>query len=493
MTELARKTASGASLNLIVTVTRTVTQFAIVLPILARLLPPEKFGLVGMAMTLVAFLTMFNDLGISAALVRADHPNDRFWTSAFWTNTAMGASFTLVAFLTAPALAAFFQEPVVEPLARTLSIVLLMHCIFLVPMAWLQRNFRFGTIAAIDLCSILLSAIVAIWAAMSGYGVWALVFQQLTIYGVKMAGGLAVQRAPLLAGYDFGEIARVLGFSLKLTGANFITFVNRNTDKVLIGRILGAEALGFYGRAYQIMLVPVHSLAVGVNFALYPATSSIKSDMARLGRLYLRVISVLGAVIVPMMTGLAIVATPFVAFVFGPNWAPVRDVLVYLCFAGIIQSMIATTNVIWTTLGQSGVLLRWSLIRMVAFVAAFIIGVRMGSIEALAAAYLIPNIVLFGPYLHGTLKRIGLGWGHFAGALGPPLISTVVMSAALWAIQVLVPTLADWPAHLQLAVLVPGGMIAYGLAMLVLFHGYVREMLREARQLVLKQAPEPAE
>ncbi len=483
MNQLARKTASGAAINIFVTVSKTVIQFAIVLPILARLVPPAEFGLVGMAMAFVGFFTMFNDLGISAALVRADKPSDAFWSTAFITNLILGVSLTILAFLAAPYIAAFFNEALVEPLIKALSVILVLHCIFLVPMAWLQRNFRFKHIAIIDLVATVLAAVTAIWAAFEGYGVWALVWQQIVMFGIKMIGGLVAQRAPLKLKYNWSEIVAVLPFSLQLTGTGLVAFVNRNTDNVLIGRFLGAEALGFYGRAYQMMLMPVHTLSLGASFALYPAMSELKAETKRLGKLYMKSASVLGAITIPMMTGLAIVSVPFVDFVFGENWGPVAPVLRLLAFVGIIQSVLATANVVWKALGRSDVLLRWSLIRMAAFVLAFAIGINFGTLEALSLAYLIANIILFLPFQVSALHIVDLKLKDFIAALGPQIVSTVIMAAVLLSVMNSFPKLSLQPSYVQLGLLVGIGMIAYAMAMLVFFRTFVTDLLNEARAL----------
>ncbi len=492
MNPLARKTVNGAAVNMSVTVTKTVLQFVIILPILARVLEPEDFGLVGMAMAFVTFFTMFNDLGISAALVRADKPTPAFWSSAFWTNLALGSLLTLVAFLAAPLIAGFFSEPVVEPLVKALSWVLLMHCIFLVPMAWLQRNFRFSTIALIELTATLISAVVAIWTALAGFGVWALIWQQISMYSLKMLGGLIFHRAPIRLVYHLQEIIRVLPFSLGLTGTAFISFISRNTDNILIGRFMGSEALGFYGRAYQMMLMPVHSLANSAGFALYPAMSEIKHDTQRLGRVFLKSTSVLSALIIPMMTGIAIVSAPFVALMFGPKWDAVAPVLRLLVFAGILQSGIAVSNVVWKASGRSDVLLRWSLIRMVGFVGAFVVGIQLGTLSALAGAYLIVNVILYLPFQFEVLRRLDLSFGNLWSVIAPQVLSTLVMSICLLGLQHFVPALAGWPAYLQLSVLVPVGILTYGAAMVLLFRSFIRELVGDARALFFNRGRDAA-
>ncbi len=494
MSNLARKTIDGATLNVSTILFKTLLQFVVVLPILARIIPPEQFGYVGMAMAFVALFTMFNDLGISAALVRADEPSPAFWSTAFWTNIGLGTLMTVGTFLAAPAIAAFYREPVVEPLVQALSAMVLMHCIFLVPMAWMQRNFRFRTIAAIDLASTLLSAIVALVAAQQGLGMWALVLQQVVLYFVKMVGGLAAQRAPLGFRFDFSEIVAVLPFSLRLTGEAFVTFINRNADNILIGRFLGAEQLGFYGRAYQIMLVPVTSLSLGAGYALYPAMSSIKHETGRLRLVFLRSVAVLGGVALPMMTGLAMVSAPFVGLVFGPNWAPVVPVLSILAFVGVIQTVAGPANVLWKALGNSKILLQWALIRMVGFVIAFGIGVYFGSLVALSLAYLAANFILFVPLQWITLRHMGIAVADYLSAIVPSVVSSAVMAAGIYAVQQAWPGLDDLSSALQLAVLVPLGVVAYAATMYLVFRGFVRDLVDEARTLLIDRKPNaPAE
>lgn len=491
MSDIGRKTAGGAALNISVILLKTVIQFAVVLPILARVLPPAEFGLVGMAMAFVTFFTMFNDMGISAALVRAKAPSRGFWSSAFWINLGLGLSLTTLVWFCAPAIAGFYGQPTVEPLTRALAFILLMHCLFLVPMAWLQREFRFRTIAGIDLASTLLSAGVAVWMALEGYGVWALVAQQLVQFGVKAVGGFVFQRAPISLDWDAREIIEVLPFSLRLTGAGFIAFINRQTDNILIGKFLGAEALGFYGRAYQIMLVPVNSLSIGAGFALYPAFASMQTEMERFSRLYLRSLGLIAVVTLPMMTGLALVAEPFVALVFGPGWEPVVPVLAALSLAGMIQAVVGITNVMWKALGQSEVLLHWAIIRMFGFVSAFAFGVWMESIAILALAYLAVNVLLFLPFQLLALRRVGIASSEFLAAMLPALVSTLAMAGVIWGLVNFVPGLAGWPSYAQLGLVVPIGVVIYGAVLVSVFPAYVRGQVSQARSLLQRPAGQP--
>ncbi|MBR9833832.1 MAG: lipopolysaccharide biosynthesis protein [Alphaproteobacteria bacterium] len=489
MNQLARKTVNGAAINMMVTVSKTLLQFAIVLPILARVLPPSDFGLVAMALAFVSFFTMFNDLGISAALVRADKPSAAFWSTAFWTNVMIGALLSLGLYWLAPHIADFYGEPIVSALVQVLCGVLFMHCIILVPTAWLQRNFKFSTIALIDLCATILAAIMAISLALNGLGVWALAWQQLTFFGIKAIGGLLAHKAPIELTYKPQTVIEVLPFSLGLTGTALVGFLSRNSDNILIGRYLGADQLGFYGRAYQVMMMPVRSLAQSASFALYPALAAIQQDRRRLGRIMLRANSVLSALIIPLMTGVSVVAVPFVGLMFGPNWSPVIPLIQVLAFVGIIQAIMATSNVALKAIGRSDILLRWSLIRMVTFVAAFAIGVNLKSLVLLTQIYLGANILLFVPFQLMVLGHMKVTPVEFIQSVLPQAISALIMALVLSAVQYTYPQMQDWTAQVKLDVMVPMGIALYGLTMVLVFRRFVRELVGEARVLFLRKSP----
>lgn len=489
MNQLAKKTATGAIINISVKLIKNFGQFLIVIPVLARILTPEQFGLLAMAMAVVGFLTMFNDLGISAALVRADKPSAAFWSSAFWLNLLFGLSMTTAAYFSAPWVAAFFGEPQVEELVQVMSCILLLHCIFLVPMAWLQRNYKFQTIALIDVSALVLSSAVAIYLALTGHGVWALAWQQIILYAVKALAGQLLHKAPIRLTFEWAPIKAVLPFSLGLTGTAFVRFLNQNVDNVLIGRFLGADALGFYSRAYLMMRMPVQTLSSGLNFALYPAFSAIKDDTEVLGRAYVKTVSIMSVIVFPMMTGLALVVIPFVDLLFGSQWGPVAPVLRILAFVGLMQSVAASANAMWTARGRSGVLLRWSIIRAVGFIIAFTIGIRIGTLEAMAWAFLIANLIMLVPFQFEVLKQLNIKALTLLNAVRPQFLSTLVMAAAVLAVQHAFPSIETLNSTLQLLILVPIGGVAYLATLLLFFRRFVQTAMDDFRVLRSKDTP----
>ncbi len=481
MSHTARTVVRGIGFNTGANLLKTFVQFVIVIPILARLLTPDEFGLAGMAVAFIMFFSQFSDFGISTALVRHEAPGRALWSSAFWTNLGLGLLLTGLAFLCAPLIASFFDRPSLTPIVKVLSLVILLHCTFLIPMAWLQRELKFKTIAVIDVTSVLLSAAAAITAAIMGLGVWALVLQQLSLFAAKVVASLFCHRADIALVYSPREIVSVLSFSLRLTASEFIGFIHRNIDNILIGKFLGAAALGFYGRAFTIMLVPVHALGTSAAFALYPVMAQSQADRRHLSMLYLKTCMALTSLVAPMMTGLAIVAQPFVAVWLGPDWLPVAPLITLLVFAGLIQTLQTMTFTLWKALGRADVLLHWSVIQTVVFTSAFVLGVWLGDIELLAAAYLVGTLLIFGPFQWLTCRQLDLPLRAFAAALTPGLTGAVLMGGLLLAMQYILPEAMTDAG--RLACLIPLGMALYGLSWAVLFPTALRELRDDIRQL----------
>jgi len=481
MGQTARTIVNGIGFNTGANLIKTVVQFAIVIPVLARFLSPDEFGLAGMAVAFIMFFSQFSDFGISTAIVRHPSPSRALWSSALWTKIGLGVCLSGLAFVCAPLIAAFFERPALTAIIKVLSLIILLHCSFLIPMAWLQRALKFKTIAIIDVASVLVSALVAIGAALLGLGVWALVLQQLALYAVKVLATFLCHHAEIAFVYRFSEIKAVLAFSLRLTGAELIGFVHRNLDNVLIGKFLGAAALGFYGRAYTVMLVPVHSLGTSAGFALYPVMAQTLTQPQRLSALYLKALSMLTGLVAPMMVGLALLADPFVSIWLGADWQPVAPLITLLVFVGLMQTLQNVAFTVWKALGRADVLLRWSLAQTLLFSSAFAFGVWTGDIETLAGAYLLANAVIFVPFQWLTCRRLGGNLRALWGEVAPGVICSAVMGGLLLVAAACLPeTAADWS---RLACLIPLGIGIYFLSWRLLFKRRLHALGEDLRLL----------
>lgn len=482
MNALTRKVASGAAILSAVQVIRVVTQFVIVLPIMTRLLTPEEYGIVGMAMTLVLFFMVFNDFGIGSALVREEKPTPALWSSALWTNLGIGVVLASIAFFSADAIGAFFRDPRASPVVEVLAIVLVIHCLSITPTAWLQRHMRFNQLALTQLGSQILGSTVAIVAAFNGAGLWALVIEQIVQHLSRAATVLVLARAPVRLGYDWPSIRRILPFSANIMGADFTGYVARNADKLLIGRYLDATALGLYGRAYQVMLAPVQVILRGAGTTLFPALSTLQADRRRAGEAYLKGVKLIAIVAFPMMLGISAVSGPLVRFGFGESWANTAPILAILAPVGALQAVTATRGTLFKAIGRADLLFYWALFANSMAVLSFVIGLNWG-VRGVATAYLIASLIMFTPAMAFLLWQVKQSVRDLLMRIAPAALSSCLMAFASWQASVwLAARGVSDPG--QLVLCVPLGMAVYGVLMLVLDRPGTLDLLRLGRGLI---------
>ena len=253
---LKHQVLAGVMWNTVACIGQQAVQFALSV-ILARLLLPDDFGSIGMILVFTSFIGMFADAGFGSAVIQQSHISDRHLQSVFWFNVAAGLFLSAVMFASAPFLAGFYQEPVLLSLARGLSPVFILISVGLVPAALMQRRLQFQSFARINLVATLASGVIAVAMAFLGAGVWSLAAQYLVGYFVIAALSFALSGWRPRRRFSWASLRELWGFTGNLLGFNFVNCWARNADNMLIGRFLGAAALGYYSRAYGLMLMPI--------------------------------------------------------------------------------------------------------------------------------------------------------------------------------------------------------------------------------------------
>ncbi|MCA9596309.1 MAG: lipopolysaccharide biosynthesis protein [Myxococcales bacterium] len=400
--------------------------------VLARLLTPADFGLVGMIAVVTGFLSVLADLGFSDALVQRKEVDEGHWTSVFWLNVATG--FVLAGGLAAlaPAIAAFFREPALTALVRVIGLDFAISPFAAVPTARLTREMRFRTLAGVEAISVIVASGVALGMALAGFGVWALVAHVLassltsvlvlwSVSGFRPQGG--VRQSAL------GDLWR---FSSNLLGYSTLHYWTRKSDDLLIGRVLGATPLGLYGRAYSTMTMPVSDVGAVLARVMFPTFSKMQGDAEATKKLYLQVLSLIAMGTFPVMLALSVLAPRFIVVLYGDQWAGAATVLSIFCVTGAFQAISTTVSWIYKSQGRTDVMMRWGLVSGTLTVGAIGVGIYLGSIESVALCYAIMNVVVLGyPELAIPGKLIGLApveiFRSVRGALGCSLASTGVI------------------------------------------------------------------
>jgi O-antigen/teichoic acid export membrane protein len=428
---LGRRVLFGASWSAISRVTIQVSTLA-ASTVVARRVPPNAYGIVGMATLTIGLISLFRDLGTAAAVIQKRDINQELLSSLFWLNVGIGFAGTALCFLSAPLAARIFREPAVIPVVRVLSVSFLLSGLANVHAALLSRSMTFKKISLIGISSTLTGLCVIVTLACLRAGVWSLVAGTLTTAAISsILFCVTSEWQPSLV-FSWTEVRSVMNFGLNLSAFNIFNYFARNSDNAIVGRYLGSAALGFYQLAYNIMMFPVQGIAQVLSQVMFPAFSEIQHDNERFRRIYLRVCSSIALITFPLMAGAAILAEPLIRTVYGPRWTAVIPILTILAPVGLVQSILTTLGLIYTAKGRTDLLFKVGGTACVLYVISFFIGLPWG-IRGVASAYAICNALLLVPTLYIPFRLIDLRlidlWHALKGIAGSTVLMAVVVIA----------------------------------------------------------------
>ncbi|HOP98041.1 MAG TPA: MOP flippase family protein [Verrucomicrobiota bacterium] len=400
--------------------------------VLMRLLGPEAFGLVWMVLVFSGFAGIFSEFGFGSALVQHPDVREEHRSSVFWMGMGMGLLLTAVFLFGASLVADFYNEPMLKPMTQWMALNFIIVAVGKVPRAMLQKEMRFDAIAKVTVISLAVSGTVAVTVAVAGGGVWSLVAQRLTEALVSSALFFRAYRWRPRFMWSRDAAGALFRYSLGLTGFNIINYWARSADNLLIGRFMGAGVLGLYSRAYSLMLLPLTQVVAVIGPVMFPALSSIQHDKPRVRRAYLRVINVLTFITFPMMLGLVLVADPFVRVVFGSAWLGVIPLIQVLGFVGLTQTLCNPCGWIYTSQGRTDWMFWWGLAGSGLLIVSIVTGILIGTVQAVAVAYLIGNLIITGPCIAIPGRLISMRLWDVWTAVRGNLSCALLMSAAVW-------------------------------------------------------------
>jgi PST family polysaccharide transporter len=464
MTNLRDKTLKGLVWSIIAQFTKQSLRFVISV-ILARLLAPKDFGLVGMIIVFTGFAGLFSELGFGAALIQRKEIEERHLSSIFWLNIVSGLILTGIVLAVAPFIATFYNEPRLKLLTMLISVNFFIGSLNTVQTAILNRSMDFRKLAIIETITMIIAGSSAITLAFMGFGVWSLAWQILisTTVGVIIMWQVSDWKPKL--SFDKNAVKELIGFSSNLLGFNVFNYWVRNSDNLLIGKFIGSAGLGIYARAYGIMFMPLSQISATVGQVMFPSLSKIQKDKVRVKEIYLRAISVIALVTFPMMMGLLVVADSFVIALFGPKWIEVIPILQIMCMLGLVQSLVTTLGWIYTSQGRTDWFFWWSVGAGVLLILSILIGIWIGTIIAVAVCYaLMSGVILLYPAFAIPGKLINMTFSEVVRSVSGVFGCAVLMAGGVYLLGVILPS--EWPHWANLLSQVPFGIIIY----IVLIH-----------------------
>jgi O-antigen/teichoic acid export membrane protein len=427
LTDLKGKSVRGGFATLAAQGIKFVIQTATTMA-MARLLSPQDFGIQGMVVAVTGFLMLFQDAGLGMATIQWHEVTHEQTSTLFWINVAFGLTLAVLCAVSAPLLVAFYHEPRIYWITVISGATFVLTGLAAQHWALLQRGMRFVTQAKIGILALLAGSATGIVMALFGFRYWSLV-------GMAMATSVATtglvwvavpwMPGPPRRGSGVGAMLRFGGVA---TLNSFVVFVAWNAEKILLGRFWGAEALGLYGRAFQLVTTPVQQFERSLGGVAFPALSRIQHDPARLAKSFLKAYSLHVSLTIPVTLTCALFAEEIVRILLGPKWMAAAPI--FRLLAPVALTFAVANPFSWLVLSKGKInrLLYISMAVTPLVILGIVLGLSHGP-EGVAMGYSSAMLLVLIPIAAWSKVGTGITWTDLWQATKPPLLPALVSGA----------------------------------------------------------------
>jgi O-antigen/teichoic acid export membrane protein len=456
--------------------------------IVARLLSPDDYGLVGMATVYMGLANLITEFGVGTAVVTLRDLNENEIAQLNGLSVLLGVCGFVVSCIAAVPLGIFFRSPRLPWVVVAMSTTFVISSFQSVPTALLQRDMKFKLISLIDGVKAFLLAILVIVFAIAGFRYWTLVLGAI-LSALIGTGMVLSQRRHRISLPRPRTLHHVFRFSWHVLVSRISWYAYSNSDFVVSGRVLGQQALGSYTVAWNLANVPVEKIAGVLNGVTPALFSAVQKEKAALRRYFLTLTEGIALITLPLSIGLGLVAPEFVLVVLGTKWQPAIAPLRFLAFYVTVRSLMPLVAVLLNAIGESRFNM-WSSVAMaIVLPCAFLFGSHWGN-AGIAAAWMIGYPLVAMPLCVRAFRKIDLRWGELLRKLLPAFAGSLAMTLAVLVLRHAVPRYYSPAARLLL--LVPAGAAAYALVTGSLsFHR--RHIFLRGLQLLRRSSPNKAE
>lgn len=406
----------------------------VVAGILSRLLSPDDFGVVAIATVIIAFFSIFTDVGLSPAIVQHKELTERDLSDIFVFTWWMGAFIALLFFGASWLIADYYHSPILRTLCQLLSINLFFASANIVPNALFYKNKEFKFIALRSFVIQIAGGAAAVIAALCGAGLYALIINP--ILSSILIFIISYRRYPQQFRFTSGvsAIRKIFGYSAYQFLFNVINYFSRNLDKLLIGKYMGMSPLGYYEKSYRLMMLPLQNITQVITPVMHPIFSDYQNDTKRLASGYERIVRFLAFIGFPLSVLLFFTAKEITLIIFGDQWMASVPVFQILSLSVGVQIILSSSGSMFQAAGDTKSLFVCGLFSAVINVSGMLLGIfRFGTLEAVAACicltFTIGFIQSYWRMYRVTLRR---GLFSFVRQLLSPLAVSGILTLALY-------------------------------------------------------------
>lgn len=403
--------------------------------LLARLLQPDEFGLMAMAMVAVAFATLVADVGIGGAFIQRQHVAPHHFSALYWLNTFASVTIFFMLFFAAPLIADLYDEPRLVSVVRWIDIIFLISPIGQMYRALLEKEMQFGLLAKLELVGAATNAVTSLVFAIAGYGVLALVWGYLIAQALMaLVLYFSGRKLTRLSGWPtFRGVKSYLIFGAYSAGQKVNNFFSSNVDFIVIGMMLGAQALGYYSLAYKLANLPSSHVNAILARVFFPALARLQAELNRMKSSYLAMQEYSTTINAPLLMGLFVLSPLLVPYLLGDSWISVIKVVQILCVVGLTRSIAGTVGPLILARGRTDLGFKWSIFVVVLQVPCIYLGAYLGGVTGVALAFALVQIpILIMNYTILIRSLLGPCLKDYLVSVGPSLGIGLVVAGIMW-------------------------------------------------------------
>ena len=437
MNSLKQKAAMGVFWSTVERFSVQGVQFLIMI-VMARLLTPHDYGIIGMLAIFLAVSQSLIDSGFSQALIRKQDRTEVDNNTVFYFNIVVSALLYVILYVSAPFVADFYDTPQLCPVMRVVCLGIMFNSLAVVQRALLTIRIDFKTQAKAALTAAITSGVVGIVMAYHGFSVWSLVTQQLLNLGINtgLLWLLSKWRPRLV--YSWQSFHELFAFGSKLLASGLLDTIYRNIYPIVIGKLFSASSLGHYTRAHQFSEFPSSNLTGIIQRVTYPVLCEIQDDDERLSNIYRRFLKLSAFVIFPLMVGLSSVAQPFVNIILGQQWGFCGQLLQIICFSMMWYPIHSINLNLLQVKGRSDLFLRLEIIKKILGVSVLCITAPFGLV-VMCYGSILNSLVALAINTYYTGKLINVGFLRQMRDLLPTIALCLTMFALILSVNYFLP------------------------------------------------------
>ena len=446
---------------------QTVVQF-LQIAILARILSPTVFGIVGISSTIITFFSMFANLGFSNSIIYKQESDRKILSTVFFVNILLGVIVFLTLFFISPLIVAFYHEPRLDKVIKISSSMFLIIYFGSIYSILLQKELKFKTVATIDISGSVMATTVTIILAYHGFEELSLVYGGLTLAFTRTILQLILGRKLFSPMWHFqlSEIKDHLSFGMYNFGEGIVSFIQGNWDNIIIGRMLGAKILGYYTLAYQLAIFPVNKINPIILQVAYPVLAKMKDDPEELKSSYLKILDIISYFNLPLLAGLFITAESIVPLIYGPGWEPTFPLIKIFVFVSILSCLSHPLFTLVYTKGKPNLVFYLNLVTLAAKIPLVYFLGKYYQVTGIAVAFLLSTFINMVLNFVIVQSLIGTYIKRFLTNFSKPIIFCLLMVGIVYLYKHFVGYVGLVNAFVEIAI---GALIYFSLTLLFKF------------------------